>query len=95
MFIDTARATVEAHIKVLDAVTVRRVVHQVAVEQFDCRVGIAGGVDIGREFIESDVLAAMGLWARVTPIMAMAIMANKNNLFIIILVALILDSKGK
>ena len=59
MFIHTARAAVEAHVKMLDAVTVCRVVHQVAVEQFHSGVDCAHGVHVCRQALERHVLGAV------------------------------------
>ena len=42
----------------LDTIAVRRVVHQVGVEQFHVRVGSAHRVDIGRQVLEGDLFAA-------------------------------------
>ena len=56
LLVDTARTAVKAQIQMLDAVTVRWVVHQVGVEQLHMRVNRAHRVDIGRQGIECDLL---------------------------------------
>ena len=61
MLVNTPCAAVEAHVKVLDAVTVCRIVHQVAVEQFNLRVDGAHGIHVGGQALEGGVLAAIGV----------------------------------
>ena len=60
LFVHAARAAVETHVMVLDAVTVRRVVHQIGIKQSGGRVN-ARGVDVGGEFLEGYPLTAQQL----------------------------------